>query len=331
MPDRPMAKHYSCIIGTGAALPARAVSNDELARDLALRGIETSDEWIVARTGIRQRYIAEPGLTTSELGTRAARAALADAQVEPDTIDLLIVATSTPDQIFPSTACLIQAQLGTPGGAAFDLQAVCSGFVYGLAVADSMMRVGHYRRALVIGAEVFSRILDWNDRTTCVLFGDGAGAVVLEAGDAPGILGARLHADGSQAKILCTGGRVENGRVTGDPFLRMDGQAVFKLAVNVLADSARQVLADADLPTSAVDWLIPHQANVRILNATAKRLDIGEERLVVTVDQHGNTSAASVPLALDVARRDGRIQKGHNVLLQGVGGGFTWGSVLVRF
>jgi 3-oxoacyl-[acyl-carrier-protein] synthase-3 len=316
-----MAARYTRIIGTGSALPARAVSNDELARELAGRGIETSDEWIVARTGIRQRYIAEPGLTTSALGERAGRAALADAQIDAKAIDLIIVATSTPDQIFPSTACLIQ----------FDLQAVCSGFVYALAVADTMMRVGHYRRALIIGAEVFSRILDWNDRSTCVLFGDGAGAVVLEPSDTPGILGARLHADGSQAAILCTGGRVENGRVTGDPFLRMDGQAVFKLAVNVLADSARQVLADADLPTDAIDWLIPHQANVRILNATAKRLGVGEDRLVVTVDQHGNTSAASVPLALDVARRDGRIRKGQTVLLQGVGGGFTWGSVLVRF
>jgi len=326
-----MVARYTRIIGTGSALPARAVTNDELARDLAGRGIETSDEWIVARTGIRQRYIAEAGLTTTELGTRAARAALADAKVEASSIDLLIVATSTADQIFPSTACLVQAQLGAPGGAAFDLQAVCSGFAYGLSVADTMMRVGHYRRAVVIGAEVFSRILDWNDRTTCVLFGDGAGAVVLETSEAPGILASRLHADGSQAAILCTGGRVENGRVTGDPFLRMDGQAVFKLAVNVLADSARQVLADADLPINAIDWLIPHQANVRILTATAKRLGVSDQRLVITVDQHGNTSAASVPLALDVARRDGRIRPGQNVLLQGVGGGFTWGSVLVRF
>lgn len=326
-----MVARHSRIIGTGSALPERAVSNDELARELAVRGIETSDEWIVARTGIRQRYIAEAGLTTSALGTRAARAALADARIDASTIDLVIVATSTPDQIFPSTACFVQAELGAAGGAAFDLQAVCSGFAYGLSVADAMMRGGHYRRALVIGAEVFSRILDWNDRTTCVLFGDGAGAVVLETSDTPGILASRLHADGSQAAILCTGGRVENGQVTGDPFLRMDGQAVFKLAVNVLADSARRVLADADLPISAVDWLIPHQANVRILTATAKRLGVSEDRLVVTVDQHGNTSAASVPLALDVARRDGRIRQGQNVLLQGVGGGFTWGSVLVRF
>jgi 3-oxoacyl-[acyl-carrier-protein] synthase-3 len=322
---------FTRIIGTGAALPERAVSNAELARELAKRGIETSDEWIVARTGIRQRYLAERGLTTTELGTRAARAALADAGCEAKSIDLLVVATSTPDQIFPSTACLIQAQLGATGGAAFDVQAVCSGFVYGMAVADAMMRTGSYRRALVIGAEIFSRILDWNDRTTCVLFGDGAGAVVLESSDAPGVLAARLHADGSQAAILCTGGRVEGGRVTGDPFLRMDGQAVFKLAVNVLGASAQEVLADAGLTAQQIDWLIPHQANVRILNATAKRLGVPEQRLVVTVDRHGNTSAASVPLALDAARRDGRIRRGQHVLLQGVGGGFTWGSVLVRF
>ncbi|MCX8003665.1 MAG: ketoacyl-ACP synthase III [Burkholderiaceae bacterium] len=322
---------YSRIIGTGGALPARAVGNDELARDLARRGIETSDEWIVARTGIRQRYLAEEGLTTTALGARAARAALADARCEARAIDLLVVATSTPDQIFPSTACLIQAELGTPGGAAFDVQAVCSGFVYGLAVADALLRTGGYRRALVIGAEIFSRILDWSDRSTCVLFGDGAGAVVLEASEEPGILAARLHADGSQAAILCTGGRVEGGRVTGDPFLRMDGQAVFRLAVNVLGESAQEVLAEAGLTPAQIDWLIPHQANVRILNATAKRLGVPAERVVVTVDRHANTSAASVPLALDVARRDGRIQRGQHVLLQGVGGGFTWGSVLVRF
>jgi 3-oxoacyl-[acyl-carrier-protein] synthase-3 len=322
---------FARIIGTGAALPERVVTNVELARELAKRGIETSDEWIVTRTGIRQRYLAEPGLTTTALGARAARAALADAGCDAASIDLLVVATSTPDQIFPSTACLIQAQLGAVGSAAFDVQAVCSGFVYGLAVADAMMRGGGYRRALVIGAEIFSRILDWNDRTTCVLFGDGAGAVVLEAAERPGVLAARLHADGTQAQILCTGGRVEGGRVTGDPFLRMDGQAVFKLAVNVLDSSAQEVLADAGLTAQQVDWLIPHQANVRILNATAKRLGVPPQRLVVTVDRHGNTSAASVPLALDVARRDGRIRPGHNVLLQGVGGGFTWGSVLVRF
>jgi 3-oxoacyl-[acyl-carrier-protein] synthase-3 len=326
-----MARIYSRITGTGAALPARAVSNQELARELARRGVETSDEWIVARTGIRQRYLAEDGLTTTELGARAAEAALAAAGAPAASVDLIIVATSTPDHIFPSTACLIQARLGTAGGAAFDVQAVCSGFVYGMTVADALIRTGGYRRALVIGAELFSRILDWNDRTTCVLFGDGAGAVVLEAGDAPGVLASRLHADGSQAQILCTAGRIAQGGVQGDPFLRMDGQAVFKLAVGVLDSSAREVLADAGMEASQIDWLIPHQANVRILTATAKRLGLPEERLIVTVDRHGNTSAASVPLALDDAVRAGRIRRGQHLLLQGVGGGFTWGSVLVRY
>jgi 3-oxoacyl-[acyl-carrier-protein] synthase-3 len=326
-----MAHGCSRIIGTGAALPERAVSNGELARQLAERGIETSDEWIVARTGIRQRYIADASLTTTELGTRAARVALQAARLEPGALDLIVLATSTPDQIFPSTACLVQAELGAAGAAAFDVQAVCSGFVYGLAVADSMIRTGVYRRALVIGAEVFSRILDWNDRTTCVLFGDGAGAVVLEAAERPGILAARLHADGTQARILCTAGRVAQGAVHGDPFLRMDGQAVFRLAVNVLDSSAREVLADAHLGVDAVDWLIPHQANVRILSATARKLGLPESKVIVTVDLHGNTSAASVPLALDLAVRDGRVRAGQHVLLQGVGGGFTWGSVLLRF
>ena len=326
-----MAATYSRIIGTGAALPARAVGNEELARELAARGVETSDEWIVARTGIRQRYIAAPEQSTGELALRAARQALAAAGVAPSAVDLIILATSTPDQIFPSTACLVQAELGAAGAAAFDVQAVCSGFVYALAVADAMIRGGTYRNALVVGAEVFSRILDWNDRTTCVLFGDGAGAVVLQVADKPGILAARLHADGSQAKILCTAGRVTQGAVQGDPFLRMDGQAVFKLAVNVLDSSAREVLADAGLGVDAVDWLIPHQANVRILSATARKLGLPEARVVVTVDRHGNTSAASVPLALDLAVRDGRIRAGQHVLLQGVGGGFTWGSVLLRY
>ncbi len=326
-----MARLWSRIIGTGAALPERVVTNAELAQQLAARGIETSDEWIVARTGIRQRYIADASLTTTELGTRAARAALQAARLEPAALDLIVLATSTPDEIFPSTACLVQAELGAAGAAAFDVQAVCSGFVYGLAVADSMIRTGVYRRALVIGAEIFSRILDWNDRTTCVLFGDGAGAVVLEAADGPGIIAARLHADGSQSRVLCTAGRVAQGAVQGDPFLRMDGQAVFKLAVNVLDSSAREVLADARMGVEAIDWLIPHQANVRILSATARKLRMPESRVIVTVDQHGNTSAASVPLALDLAVRDGRVRPGQHVLLQGVGGGFTWGSVLVRF
>ena len=321
---------YSRIVATGAALPAQAVTNEALTQRLATRGVETSDEWIVARTGIRQRYLAEEGLTTSELGARAALQALATAGLEAADIDLIIVATSTPDQIFPSTACLIQARLGNHGAAAFDVQAVCSGFVYGLAVADALIRNDTHRRALVIGAELFSRIMDWDDRTTCVLFGDGAGAVVLEAGDAPGVLASRLHADGSQAEILCTAGRVDAGKVVGDPYLRMDGQAVFRLAVGVLDSSAREVLADAGMEPQQVDWLIPHQANVRILNATAKKLGLPEDKLIVTVDRHGNTSAASVPLALDVAVRDGRIRSGQHVMLQGVGGGFTWGSVLVR-
>jgi 3-oxoacyl-[acyl-carrier-protein] synthase-3 len=298
---------------------------------LAARGVETSDEWIVARTGIRQRYLAEAGVSTAELGARAAREALAAAGCDAAAIDLIVVATSTPDQVFPSTACLIQADLGARGAAAFDVQAVCSGFVYGVTIADALIRTGNHRRALVIGAEMFSRILDWNDRSTCVLFGDGAGAIVLEAADQPGLLASRLHADGSQASILCTAGRISEGAVVGDPFLRMDGQAVFKLAVNVLESSAREVLADAGMTTAQVDWLIPHQANVRIMAATARRLHMPEERVIVTVDRHGNTSAASIPLALDEAVREGRVQRGQRVMLQGVGGGFTWGSVLLRY
>ncbi len=322
---------FTRIAGTGSALPGRAVSNEELAQRLAAAGVETSDEWIVARTGIRQRYLADAGATTADLGARAARAALAAAACNAAALDLIVVATSTPDFVFPSTACLIQAELGAKGAAAFDVQAVCSGFVYGVTVADALIRTGNYRRALVIGAEMFSRILDWKDRTTCVLFGDGAGAVVLEAATRPGILASRLHADGSQASILCTAGRIAEGAVVGDPFLRMDGQAVFKLAVNVLDSSAREVLADAGMSTSQVDWLIPHQANVRIMSATARKLGITEDRVVVTVDRHGNTSAASVPLALDEAVRDGRVQRDQVVMLQGVGGGFTWGSVLLRY
>jgi 3-oxoacyl-[acyl-carrier-protein] synthase-3 len=319
------------VAGTGSALPARVVTNDELARELASRGIETSDEWIVARTGIRQRYIAEPGVTTAELGTRAAQAALQMAGVGAADVDLIVVATSTPDQIFPSAACLIQARLDHPGCAAFDVQAVCSGFVYALSVAESMLLGGRHQRALVIGAEVFSRILDWNDRTTCVLFGDGAGAVVIEAATEPGILASELRADGSQAGILCTAGRVSNGIVEGHPFLTMDGQAVFKLAVNNLSASAVEVLQAAGLDAAELDWLIPHQANIRIMNAIARRLALPDSKIIVTVDQHGNTSAASVPLALDAAVRDGRIQRGHSILLQGVGGGFTWGSILLRW
>ncbi|MGN6579264.1 MAG: beta-ketoacyl-ACP synthase III [Bordetella sp.] len=321
---------YSRIAGTGGFLPERVVSNEALAADLAARGIETSDDWIVERTGIRQRHLAERGVTTSQLATEAARLALQDAGVQAGEVDLIILATSTPDFVFPSTACLVQANLGIAGGAAFDVQAVCSGFVYALATADSFIRAGRARCALVIGAEVFSRILDWNDRKTCVLFGDGAGAVVLKASEEPGIIAAHLHADGSLAKILNASGNVAYGEVTGDPFLRMDGQAVFKQAVTVLERSARAVCDEAGLWISDLDWLVPHQANVRIINFLGRKLGLPAERVVVTVDQHANTSAASVPLALDAARRDGRIRAGQAVLMQGVGGGFTWGSVLAR-
>ncbi|MGH6611859.1 MAG: beta-ketoacyl-ACP synthase III [Burkholderiaceae bacterium] len=326
-----MTPPYSRITGTGSALPGDPVSNQALTDMLAKRGVETSDEWIVARTGIRQRYLAAPGVTTADLGVRAARAALQAAGRQGTEVDLIIVATSTPDQIFPSTACLVQTQLDANGATAFDVQAVCSGFVYGLVVADAMIRSGLNQRALVIGAELFSRILDWSDRTTCVLFGDGAGAVVLEASDEPGVLVSELKADGSQAGVLCTAGRVAQGKVEGHPYLTMDGPAVFKLAVNVLGSSAVNVLNNARFDADQLDWLIPHQANVRILNALAKKLGVPEEKLIATVDQHGNTSAASVPLALDVAVRDGRIQRGHHVMLQGVGGGFTWGSTLLRW
>ncbi|OZI51078.1 beta-ketoacyl-ACP synthase III [Bordetella genomosp. 4] len=324
------AMTYAVIAGSGSFLPERVVSNDELAAELATRNISTSDEWIVERTGIRQRHLAERGVTTSHLATEAAKRALADAGVQAADVDLIIVATSTPDFVFPSTACLVQANLGAKGGAAFDVQAVCSGFVYALSTADAFVRAGRAHCALVIGAEVFSSILDWNDRSTCVLFGDGAGAVVLKASDQPGILAAQLHADGSQTKILCAAGNVAYGSVVGDPFLRMDGQAVFKQAVTVLDRSARDVCAEAGVDVSDVDWLIPHQANVRILNFLARKLHVPTEKVVITVDSHANTSAASVPLALDAARRDGRVKPGQLVLMQGVGGGFTWGSVLAR-
>ncbi|OWT53577.1 beta-ketoacyl-ACP synthase III [Candidimonas nitroreducens] len=321
---------YAKITGSGGCLPPRIVSNDELAAELASRGVQTSDEWIVERTGIRQRHIAAPGVKTSALATEAARLAMQDAGVQPGDVDLIVLATSTPDFVFPSTACLVQANLGIKGGAAFDVQAVCSGFVYALATAEALIRVGRARTALVIGAEVFSSILDWNDRGTCVLFGDGAGAVVLQASDEPGIMAAQLNADGSQMKILSAAGNVSHGKVEGDPFLRMDGQAVFKLAVTSLAQSARDVCAQGGVALSDLDWMIPHQANVRILNFLSRKLGIPTEKVVVTLDKHANTSAASVPLALDAARRDGRVRSGDLVLMQGVGGGFTWGSVLAR-
>lgn len=318
---------FARLIGTGSCLPGKPVGNN----DLVARGIDTNDEWIVTRTGIRSRYLAEPGTTSSELGLVAAQRALEMAGVAAGELDLIIVATSTPDFIFPSTACLIQGKLGNKGAAAFDVQAVCSGFAYALGIADKFIRSGSHKKALVIGAEVFSRILDWSDRGTCVLFGDGAGAVVLEASDQPGILATAMHADGSQNGILNVPGQVCGGQVTGDPFLRMDGQAVFKFAVRVLADIAEEVCQVAAISTSDVDWLIPHQANIRIIEATGKKLGVSRDKVIVTVDRHGNTSAASVPLALDEAVRDGRIQRGQKVLLEGVGGGFTWGAALLEF
>lgn len=329
-PKLPVSRRYSKLIASGSCLPGEAVTNDALSLQLGLKGIETSDTWIVERTGIRQRYIAPDTLQNSDLATAAAQQALQMAGISADSIDLIIVATSTPDFIFPSTACIVQRKLGIKGGAAFDVQAVCSGFTYAVAVADSMIATGVANRALVIGSEVFSRILDWSDRGTCVLFGDGAGAIILEASEKPGVLASRLHADGSQEDILRTAGSVANGKVVGHPFLTMDGQAVFKLAVSVLDSVSREVLTAADLTSADIDWLIPHQANVRILQATGKRLGLLPSKVVVTVDQHANTSAASIPLALDWAWRRGDIKLGHHVLLAGVGGGFTWGAALVQ-
>jgi 3-oxoacyl-[acyl-carrier-protein] synthase-3 len=322
---------YSRIIGTGSYLPENRLSNADLAGDLALQGVETSDDWIVERTGIRARHFAADDQGCSDLATEAARKALDAAGLSASDIDLIIVGTSTPDMVFPSVATMVQNKLGTAGCPAFDVQAVCSGFVYALTVADAMIQTGSAKRALVIGAEVFSRILDFKDRTTCVLFGDGAGAVVLEASERPGILATDLHADGKYKDILCVPGHVNRGGILGDPVLKMDGQAVFKLAVGVLEDTARASLSKANLTESDIDWLIPHQANIRIMQSTAKKLKMSADKVVVTVDQHGNTSAASIPLALDTAVRDGRIQRGQILMLEGVGGGFTWGSVLLRY
>jgi len=326
----PNSRHTR-IVGTGSYLPPRRLSNADLVRQLAAQGVETSDEWIVERTGIRARHFVDDGVNASDLAVHAARHALEAAGARADEVDLIIVATSTPDMVFPSTAAIVQRKLGVHGCPAFDVQAVCSGFVYALTVADAMIRTGAASTALVIGAEVFSRILDFNDRGTCVLFGDGAGAVLLRASDTPGILATDLHADGRHVDILCVPGTVSGGKVLGDPLLKMDGQAVFKLAVGVLESTARTVLEKAGRSTEQVDWLIPHQANIRIMQATARKLKLPLDKVIVTVDAHGNTSAASIPLALDVAVRDGRIRPGHTVLLQGVGGGFTWGSVLLDF
>ena len=322
---------YSRITGTGSYLPPRRLTNADLAAVLATQGVETSDDWIVERTGIRARHFAADDVCSSDLAVEAAKRALEAAQLQAQDIDLIIVATSTPDMVFPSVACILQHKLGIAGCPAFDVQAVCSGFVYALTVADAMIKTGTATKALVLGAEVFSRILDFSDRTTCVLFGDGAGAVVLEASEEPGILASDLHADGKYVNILCVPGHVSGGKVLGDPVLKMDGQAVFKLAVGVLESAARAVLAKANLTDADIDWLIPHQANIRIMQSTAKKLKLSMDKLVVTVDQHGNTSAASIPLALDVAVRSGQVKKGDTVMLEGVGGGFTWGAVLLTY
>ncbi len=321
---------YARITGTGSYLPPNRLTNADLVSQLAAQGVDSSDEWIVERTGIRARHFAAPGMACSDMALQACQHAMDAAGVTAQDIDLIIVGTSTPDMVFPSTATILQGKLGAAGGAAFDVQAVCSGFIYALTVADAMIRCGSAKRALVVGSEIFSRILDFQDRTTCVLFGDGAGAVVLEASDEPGILATDIHADGKYTNILCVPGHVAGGKVLGEPLLRMDGQAVFKLAVGLLDETARAVLAKAGKTAADIDWLVPHQANIRIMQSTARKLKLPMDKVVVTVDQHGNTSAASIPLALDTAVRSGQIKPGQTLLLEGVGGGFTWGSVLLK-
>jgi 3-oxoacyl-[acyl-carrier-protein] synthase III len=327
---------FSRITGTGSFLPPRRLTNADLVAELATQGVESSDEWIVERTGIRARHFAAP--VSSDLAFEASKQALEAAGCRPQDIDLIIVATSTPDMVFPSTACILQHKLaqldeaaaGIAGAPAFDVQAVCSGFIYALTVADAMIRAGSAKRALVVGSEIFSRLLDFQDRTTCVLFGDGAGAVVLEASETPGILATDIHADGKHVGILCVPGHVRNGNILGDPVLKMDGQAVFKLAVGLLEGAARTVLDKAGLKDTDIDWLIPHQANIRIIQSTAKKLKLPMEKVVLTVHDHGNTSAASIPLALDKAVRSGQVKAGQTLMLEGVGGGFTWGAVLLK-
>ena len=317
---------FSRIIGTGSYLPEKVVTNDDLART-----VETSDEWIRTRTGIRSRHVAAEGQLASDLALPAAQRALQAAGVAAADIDLIIVATTTPDIIFPSTACILQSKLGIAGCPAFDVQAVCSGFVYALTIADLFIQSGQAKHVLVVGTEVYSRILDWSDRGTCVLFGDGAGAVIVAAGEKPGILAAKLHADGRHKDMLCVPGSVSGGKVWGSPFVRMDGGSVFKFAVRVFEEGANEVLQAAGLKVSDLDWFIPHQANIRIMEATAKKLGLPKEKLIATVHHHGNTSAASIPLALDEAVTDGRIHPGQMLLLEAVGGGFTWGAVLMRW
>ncbi|MDO8412218.1 MAG: beta-ketoacyl-ACP synthase III [Gallionellaceae bacterium] len=314
------------IIGTGSYLPQKVLTNFDLEKI-----VDTTHDWIVSRSGIIERHIAAEDEMASDLAVQASRRALQAAGISVDEIDLIIVATTTPDQIFPSTACILQDKLGIKQGAAFDVQAVCSGFIYALNTAELFIRSGQARTALVVGTDVLSRLLDWTDRGTCVLFGDGAGAVVLQHSETPGILSSKLHADGSQRNMLAALGNIRNGALQGNPFITMDGKAVFKFAVKVLSEVVEEVLAENNMQGADIDWLVPHQANIRIMEATAKKLGLSMDKVVVTVAHHGNTSAASIPLALDTAVRDGRIQAGQNVLLEAVGGGFTWGAVLLRW
>jgi len=325
-------KVFSKITGTGSYLPAKRITNHELAEQLAVKGIETSDEWIVSRSGISARHFAASQECASDLAVIAAQRAIEMSGLDKNQIDLIILATSTPDHLggFPSTACIVQKKLEMKNCAAFDIQAVCSGFIYALTIADAMIKTGSHKNVLVIGSEVFSRILDFNDRGTCVLFGDGAGAVVMSASNEPGVLATKIQADGNYSNILCVPGKTVNGGIEGSAFVHMDGPAVFKLAVSVLEKIAREVLEIANMTSADLDWLIPHQANIRIMQSTAKKLHLPAEKVVVTVDQHGNTSAASIPLALDCAVRDGRVKPGQTVLMEGVGGGFTWGAAVVR-
>jgi 3-oxoacyl-[acyl-carrier-protein] synthase-3 len=325
---------FARVAGTGSYLPEQRLTNQDLVERLAKSGLETSDEWISTRSGISARHFAAENELTSDLAVKAAQAALTSAGITSEDLDLIILSTSTPDHLggFPSTACVVQDKLGAHTAcAAFDVQAVCAGFTYALATADAFIRTGSYKKVLVIGAETFSRILDFQDRGTCVLFGDGAGAVVLEASNEPGILATALHADGSQRNILCVPGRAGNGEVHGSPFMTMDGQAVFKLAVKVLEQVAHEVLEKANLKPEQIDWLVPHQANIRIMEGTAKKMGMLMDKVIVTVHEHGNTSAASIPLALDAGVRSGQIQRGQHLLLEGVGGGFAWGAVALKY
>jgi len=325
---------FARVAGTGSYLPEQRLTNQDLVERLAKNGLETSDEWISTRSGISARHFAAENELTSDLAVKAAQAALASAGIASEDLDLIILSTSTPDHLggFPSTACVVQDKLGAHTAcAAFDVQAVCAGFTYALAIADAFIRTGSYKKVLVIGAETFSRILNFQDRGTCVLFGDGAGAVILEASKEPGILSTALHADGSQRDILCVPGRAGNGEVHGSPFMTMDGPAVFKLAVKVLEQVAHEALEKANLKPEQIDWLVPHQANIRIMEGTAKKMGMSMDKVIVTVHEHGNTSAASIPLALDAGVRSGQIQRGQHLLLEGVGGGFAWGAVALKY